>query len=117
MLYPGAEPTVGPGDNVFAAHQPGAFQKPLGHQLWRRDEGDGGGGHPRNQHLSIGQLYVFPHPPFMVVARIGSLDGITLGIYLQDQVDDVPERNILQMGTMIAAPANVEPHPVDGNGA
>src|SRR5215471_1317803 len=46
-----------------------------------------------NQDLAFGQLDVLPDHPLVLVPRIRRLDRVRLGIDLQNQVDDVLERN------------------------
>ena len=48
----------------------------------------------RDQNLAVGQLHVLPNIPLVVVAGVGSLDGVGLRANLQYQVDDIPEGDV-----------------------
>src|SRR5438094_4777456 len=63
---------------------------------------------PRHEHFAVGQLDLFPHAPFMLMARVGSFDGNRMSAHFQDQIDDISERNVVLMRTVIAAPAGVK---------
>ena len=47
-----------------------------------------------NQDLPGAEFSILPDLPFMLVARVGTLDDISADFHLQDQVDNVLERNI-----------------------
>ena len=51
----------------------------------------------------------------MLVPHIGGLEGIGLRLHLEDQVDDVLERQIMGVRAMPAAPAQVIAHAFRGN--
>jgi hypothetical protein len=110
MTYPCAQPTVRPGDHPLAAHQIGILEETLGHQFRVLDEIRGMAHDTGNEYLALGQLNVFPHPPLMFVTGVGRLDRIAHGLDLQDEVDNIPEGNVVLVGAMIAAPAHVEAH-------
>src|SRR6266404_8220505 len=54
-------------------------------------------------------------PAIMLVAHIGGLEGIGLRLHLEDQIDDVLERQIMGMRPVPAAPAQVIAHLILGN--
>ena len=70
------EAAIGAGDDVLAPDQPGEAHDALGHQLGMLDDVGGVADDAGDQHLARRQLDAFPHPPFMLVARIGALDDI-----------------------------------------
>jgi len=61
-----------------------------------------------DQELALGQLHVLPHAPFVVVARVGGLDGVALRAHGEDQVDEIAQRQVVLVRTVIAPPADVE---------
>src|SRR3970282_3008954 len=56
-----------------------------------------------------------PPPPLVLGARIGGLDGIGVGAHLENDVDDVLERDVVLVRPVIAAPAGVKAHPLRRN--
>src|SRR5713226_9859968 len=64
--------------------------------------------HSWNEHLSLGKLHLFPHPPLMLVPGIRSLNRIGIRPHLQDNIHDISERDVVFVRTMIAAPAGVK---------
>src|ERR1700676_978047 len=63
-----------------------------------------------NENLAGRQLHLFPDGDFMLVARVGAFDQISLRLYLQDDIDDAIEFEIVSVGPMPAAPAQVIAH-------
>ena len=61
------------------------------------------------------QLCLLPHAPFMLVSDVACLEGIGLRPHLQDQIDDVLERQVVGVRPMPAAPAQVVAHLLLGN--
>src|SRR5689334_20105260 len=51
----------------------------------------------RDQDSSSRQFGVFPDLPLMLMPRIGRLDYISARPHLQDEIDDVPQRDIAYM--------------------
>jgi hypothetical protein len=51
----------------------------------------------------------------MLVPHIGGLEGIGLRLHLEDQIDDVLERQIVGVRAMLAAPTQVIAHALLGN--
>src|SRR5215831_14563006 len=110
MAYPRAQPTVRPGAHLLAAHQIGIFDETLCYQLRVLDEIRGVAHDTGNEHLPLGQLDVFPHPPLMFVTGVGCLNRIAYGLDLQNEVYNIPEGDVVLVGAVIAAPAHVEAH-------
>src|SRR5687767_15212450 len=70
LADPGAEPAIGPGDDVLATDQPRVAADPLGDQLRVLDEvrrriEDAG-----DDELARGKLHALEHPPLVRVPRI-----------------------------------------------
>ena len=49
----------------------------------------------RHQHLARWEFCLLPYAPLMLVPHVGSLEGIGLRLHLEDQVDDVLERQVV----------------------
>src|SRR2546427_1760699 len=62
----GAEPTVGPGDDVLAADEPRVRHQTLGDELRMLDEVAVVADHPGHEDLPRRQLHVLPHPPLVL---------------------------------------------------
>ena len=58
--------------------------------------------------LPSGQLDVFPDLPLVLVADVGRLDGVRLGVDLEQQVGDVLQLDVVDVRAVAAAPADVE---------
>src|SRR5262245_23100620 len=65
-----------------------------------------------NQNLAARQLHFFPKFPFMLVPRVGCLDGIRAGFHFQHEVDDMLQRQIVRMRSVPTSPANVIAHAI-----
>ena len=59
--------------------------------------------------VSFGSLQLLPQPPFVLVPRIGELDGVAAGAHLQNEIGDVLERDVRRVRARPAAPADVIP--------
>jgi len=64
--------------------------------------------HAEDDLHSVGKLYVFEHPPFVLVAWVRAfwIDGADLG--LEHLPDDLLERDIFVMWACVVAPAEME---------
>ena len=100
-----AEAAIGAGDDVLAADDRGVAQDAVGDQLRVLDEVGGMADDTRHQHLTRRQSGVLPHPPFMLVPHIGGLEGIGLRLHLEDQIDDVLERQIMGVRPRASCPS------------
>jgi hypothetical protein len=67
-----AEAAIGAGNDVLAADDRDVAQDAVGDEL----------------RLARRQFGVLPHPPLMLVAHIGSLEGIGLRLDLEDEIND-----------------------------
>ena len=105
-----AEAAIGADDDVLAAADRGVAQDAVGDQLRVLDKVGGVADDTRHQHLARRQFCILPHPPFVLVPHIGGLEGIGLRLHLEDQVDDVLERQIMGVRPVPAAPAQVIAH-------
>src|SRR5438128_8905970 len=65
--------------------------------------------HPRDEGGSFAQFYLLEHPPLMLVTGVRSLDRVAAGAHPKAQIDDVPQWDIVVMGTVEAAPADMQP--------
>ena len=74
-----AKPQSAPGDDVLAADHAGEPLDPLGDQFGVLDQHGGVADHAGDQHLALGQLHVLPHPPLVLVAGVGRLEGVGAG--------------------------------------
>ena len=79
------EAAVGPGDDVLAPDQPRQPHDALRHQLGMLDHIGGVADHAGNEHLARRQLRGLPHPPFVLVARIGAFDDIGADLHAEDR--------------------------------
>ena len=93
-----AEAAIGASEDVFATDQFRVTDQSLGHQVWILDEIGAMADDAGNQGGTLGQLHVLEHPPFVFMAWVGGFDRKASGIHPEDQVDDVPERDVIVMG-------------------
>src|SRR5215472_14081200 len=107
-----AETTVGRGDHPFPAHQIGEAEDSLRDQLWMLDHIGGMADDTRQHQLVVGQLYLLPDLPLMLVTNIAGFERIRLGLDRQHDRDDVPHRDIGHVRTVPATPAQVEPNAI-----
>ena len=94
-MDPAAEAAIGAGDDVLAADDLGIAQDAVGDELRVLDEVGGVADHTRHQHLARRQFRLLPYPPLVLVPHIGSLERISLRLHVEDQIDDVLERQIM----------------------
>ena len=90
----GVETAIGAGNDVVAPDQAGQPHDAFGNQFRMLDDVGGVADHAGNEHFALGQLGLFPHPPFVLVARIGAFDHQRADIEPQNNVDDVLERHV-----------------------
>ena len=109
------KPAIGAGDHVLAPDKIRESHDPLGDQLGMLHHVRAVADHTGRQHFAFGKFYILPDAPFVLVARVGRLDQVCTGAYLEDQVDDFLERHIGGMRPRPASPANMIAHPVLGN--
>src|SRR5271156_1541161 len=61
-----------------------------------------------NQRDPLWQFHFLEHPPFMLVAWIRCFNRETSCIHPKDQVDNVLQWEVIVMGTVVAAPADMQ---------
>ena len=89
----------------------------LRHQLGMLDQADAMRDHAGDEEFVVGQLHLLPELPLMLVARIGSLEGVAASVELQHQVDEVPQLEVMDARRHIGAVAGVKAHAVHRNAA
>ena len=94
LTDPGAEPAVGPRNDVLASDQLRVARDALSHQLGMLDEVGGRVDDAGNQHLALRRLHALEHPPLVSVARIGGLERDAGGARLEDEVEDVGQGDV-----------------------
>ena len=67
------------------------------------------------QHAPRGQLHMFPHAPFVLVARVGHFEGIILRLDLHDEVGEVLHLHVAGARAHVDAVAGVVAHAVFGD--
>ena len=110
MANAGTEAAIGAGLYILAPDQLGVAHQPFGDEVGVLDKVGAVADDARNKCCAVGQLYVLEHPPFVLMARIGRLDGVTSSINPENQMDDVPQRNVVMVRTVEAAPADMQSH-------
>ena len=65
---------------------------------------------PGMRILPCGKFDLFPDPPLVLVARVGGLDQVGANADLQQQADDIFQRQIRRVRPMPAAPADMVAH-------
>ena len=83
------EPTVAAGHDVFLANDIGESYQALGDKLGVLDQWRGVGDDAGDEGFTFGHLHIFPHLPFMLVARIAGLKEIGPSINLEHDIDDI----------------------------
>src|SRR5260370_11538355 len=93
-IRPLREAAVRARDHVLSPDQPRQTNDAFGDELRMLDDVGGVADHAGDQNRVLGQLELLPQPPFVLVPRIGELDGIAAGAHLQHQIGDVLEGGI-----------------------
>src|ERR1700674_1747738 len=88
------EAAIGAGDDVLAPDEPGEPEEAVGHELWMLHDVRAVAYDAWGQYLAFGQLDVFPDSPFVFVAGIGGLDEVGASTDLENEIHDLPQRNI-----------------------
>jgi hypothetical protein len=68
------------------------------------------GNKSRHDDLAVGQTNVFPDLILVVVARIGRLEAVGLGIQLEHRRRDLAQRDVLRVRAVAATAAPVRAH-------
>jgi hypothetical protein len=66
----------------------------------------------RNENLSVGQLNVLPHLPFVLVPRVRSFERIGLRPNFEDEVNQRLEGDVRRVRSVPTAPAHMIAHPI-----
>src|SRR6476660_368853 len=66
----------------------------------------------RYEHLAGREFHLLPDTPFVLVTGIGRFNGDRVRFDLENEIDDVAQRNVVFVRAMIAAPTSMKPHPV-----
>ena len=98
---------VGPAHHALAADEVRQAHEPLGDELRMLDDVRVVGDDAGDEHLALGQLHVLPQPPLVLVPGIRLLHQVVAGGHLQDQVDQVGERRVVDVRAVPAAEADV----------
>src|SRR3984893_18316044 len=69
----------------------------------------------RSQDLSLRQFNVLPYPPFVFMAGIGGFNQVCASTDLENEIDNLPERDIGRVRSWPASPANVVAHAIFGD--
>src|SRR5437773_3661178 len=109
-MQPAAEAAVGAGDDILATDQIGKTLNALRYQLRMFDDVGGMTDHARDEDLAFREFYLLPHAPLVFVTRVGGLDQVGAGAYLQKQADDLLERQIRRVRSVPSTPANMIAH-------
>jgi hypothetical protein len=75
----------------------------------------GGGKDAGDEDLIGGKLVGLPDFPFMLVAGVGAFDEHAHRLRFEGNGEDGREREVVDMGTFIVAPADVETNAIGGN--
>jgi len=100
---PAAEAAIRAGNNVLVAGNRGVAQDAVGDELRVFDKVGGMADDARHQHLARRQLCLLPHAPLMLVPHVAGLEGIGLRLHLEDQIDDMLERQVVGVRPVPAA--------------
>src|ERR1700688_3376713 len=98
-----AKTAVGAGDDILPADEPRVALQTLRYQFGMLHHIGRMGDDAGNENLAGRQLHLFPDGDFMLVARVGAFDQISLLLYLQDDIDDAIEFEIVSVRPMPAA--------------
>src|SRR6516165_12244205 len=109
------ETAIGAAHDVLAADQLGEPHYALCDELGMLDDVGGMADHAGDQNLAGRKLHAFPYPPFVGVARIGSLERVVTSAHLQQQADDVLERHVESVRAVPATPTDVIARAFFGN--
>src|SRR6476661_7991712 len=112
IAHTGTETTVSSSHNIFAPDYSRVPYQTVSDRLRVLHDIRGMPHDAWYEHLAGRELHLLPDAPFVLVPGIGRLDGDRVRFDLEDQVDDVAQRNIVFVRAVIAAPAGMKPNPV-----
>ena len=102
---PRAETAIGAGQHVLAADQLGVAHQALGDQIGMLDEVGAVADDARDQGGAFRQFHLLEDPPLVLMARVRGLDRIAPGAHPEDQIDDVPERDVVVVRARESCPS------------
>ena len=94
-MNPAAEAAIRAGNHILTADDRRVPQDAVSDELRVFDKVGGMADDAGHQHLARRQLCLLPHAPLMLVPHVGGLEGIGLRLHLDDQIDDVLERQVV----------------------
>ena len=101
------EAAIGSGHEIVAADELRQPDQAFGHEFRVFDDIGRVRDDAGNEHAAFRELHPLPYPPFVLVTRIGHFQKVAADLHLQDEVDDVLERDIEGMRPVPATPAHV----------
>ena len=107
LADPGAVAAIAASDHVFSADKFGITPDTLRNQLGVLDEIRFRFDDPRNQHLAVGQFHRLKQCPLVGVSWIGGFERDRYRLGLENDVDDVGERDIAMMWAFVVPPAEM----------
>src|ERR1700746_145324 len=103
-MKPAAQTAVGACDDIMTTDQIGKAHDSFRDELRMFDDVGSVADYPRDKDFAIGKFYTFPYAPFVLVTRIGGLNQIRPGVYLQQHADDILERQIRRVRSVPSPP-------------
>jgi hypothetical protein len=71
--------------------------------------------HARDQHLAVGEVDLLEQDPLMRVTWVGRLNGDRRWPRREDEINDISQRNIVGMWSLVVAPAEMQAHSFRGD--
>ena len=90
---------VGACDDTVAANELAEPHQTLSHEFGMLDDIGLMRDHAGNELAAFRQLHPFPHPPFVLVTRVGHLQEVTAGAHFEDEIGNVFELDIVRVRT------------------
>ncbi len=98
------ESTIRTSDDILSANESGEIHEAQSNEFGMLDDIRRVTDYARYQYLALGKLDIAPDFPFVLMAGIARFDGVSLGMDLEQQLDDIP----LQRSRVV-----LEPVPAD----
>ena len=76
------------------------------------DEVGRGVEHTGDDHLVVRQAHLAEHHPLVLVTRVGAFEGERLRARLEDDAEDLAERDVTVVRALVVAPAEMQAHAV-----
>jgi len=106
---------IGAGNHVLVADRFREVADTLRDQFRVLDQVGGVADHARHDELVAGQLDLLPQRPLVLMPHITGLEAASLRAHLQRDVDDLLERQVVGVGAVPGAPAEMVAHAVGRN--